>query len=239
MTAEGPTCELLGPVSLVLQLFLGCFALQLLVLKRKWEEPRRPWLIWLYDVSKQVLGASLSHLLNLIGSIVLSDDIPELNDNPCTWYFLNILFDTTIGVPLLWACLWYIYSLAYRFNVKDVMSGEYGDPPRFRAFAKQAALYLLSVIVAKFILSIVLYFVPFLDDWGAYLISWTDFDSRVQIAFVMLIFPTVMNSLQYYVIDSIIQSPKFGAAAKALPNKYKFLPTMTARKVIHRPSTIF
>lgn len=217
MFIDGPTCELLGPISLALQSFLGCIAVGSLALKRKYERPRRPLKVWVFDVSKQVIGALLLHFLNVLMSIFFSDDQPDMDDNPCVWYFLNVLFDTTIGVPLLWASLWWVYRIAYHFKLTEVMSGEYGNPPRTRAFLKQLSLYILALIAAKFLLYLVFWCVPELDDWGAWLISWTYFDARVQIVFVMLVFPTVMNAIQYLVVDSIIQSPEYGVAAEALP----------------------
>lgn len=205
------TCELLGFESLVLQGFLGTIAILSLVLKRKYEIPRRPWKIWLFDVSKQIIGAFIIHFLNVLGSILLSSEPDEgLDENPCTWYFLNVLFDTTVGVPILWCMLWYVYRFATKLNITGIQSGEYGDPPKAGPYLKQLSLYLLALVLSKIVLSLVLYFVPFLDDWAAYLISWSTFDERVEIVFVMLVFPTVMNSLQYYVVDSIIQSPEFG-----------------------------
>lgn len=225
-----PTCELLGFESLVLQASLGGLAILLLAIKRYHETPRRPWKIWLFDVGKQVIGALLVHSLNVVASIAFSgEDLPDTDGNPCTWYFLNILFDTTIGVPILWLCLWYVYNLAFKFGVSGIMSGEYGDPPQYGPFGKQLGLYLIAVIISKILLSLVLYYVPFLDNWGAFLISWTDFDARVQIAFVMLIFPAIMNSVQYYVVDSIIQSPQFGSTSNTISD--------TERQIIHNYST--
>lgn len=212
-----PTCELLGPVSLLLQLIMGGIAISSLVLKRRYENPRRPWRVWFYDVGKQVLGALMLHFLNLLASILFSDDSSGLDENPCTWYFLNVLFDTTIGVPLLWACLYYVYILAFKLKMTKIVSGQYGNPPEFAAFAKQAGLYMIALILAKVFLYLILYTVPFLDDWGAYLISWTNFDLRVQILFVMFIFPAVMNAVQYYLVDTMIQSPEYGCNSEHFP----------------------
>lgn len=207
---DEPTCELLGPVSLLLQLIMGGIAILSLVVKRRYENPRRPWRVWFFDVGKQVLGALMLHFLNLLASILFSDDSSGMDENPCTWYFLNVLFDTTIGVPLLWACLYYVYTVAFKLKMTKIISGRYGDPPEFAAFAKQAALYMIALILAKIFLYLILYTVPFLDNWGAYLISWTNFDLRVQILFVMFIFPCVMNAIQYYLVDTMIQSPEYG-----------------------------
>ena len=49
------------------------------------------------DVSKQIVSASIAHLLNLIVAIFLS--IGNETDQ-CVWYFINIFIDTTIGVIL-------------------------------------------------------------------------------------------------------------------------------------------
>ena len=40
-------------------------------------------------------------------------------------------------------------------------------------------------------------------DWA---LRWTEGNEAVQIAFVMLIFPVIMNGIQYYIIDSFIKN---------------------------------
>lgn len=42
---------------------------------------------------------------------------------------------------------------------------------------------------------------PWVGDWA---LRWTEGNEAVQIAFVMFIFPLIMNGLQYYIIDSFI-----------------------------------
>lgn len=91
-------CRLFGPVSIVTQLLMGAVVLMTLLIKRQRERPRRPWRVWALDVSKQLTGQLMVHMLNVMFSAV-----GTLQDgrNPCSLYFLNILLDTTLGtLPL-------------------------------------------------------------------------------------------------------------------------------------------
>lgn len=206
----GPKCQLLGPLALVIQASMGALAISSLVIKRSYETPPRPWWIWFFDVSKQVFGALGLHLINLLLSITSSQsDEPDVNDNPCTWYFLNLLLDTTLGVPLLWFFLYIIHMTAFRVGITGIISGQYGSPPRWSAFAKQAGLYLLGMVCMKSVLYSIEQMFPWLDNIGEFLLSWTNKNAELQVVFVMLIFPVVMNTVQYYLIDTIIQSPEY------------------------------
>lgn len=207
---SGPRCQLLGPLALAIQMLMGALAISSLVFKRSYERPPRPWWIWFFDVSKQVFGALGLHLINLLLSINSSQsDEPDVNDNPCTWYFLNLLLDTTLGVPILWFFLYIIHMTAFRVGITDIISGQYGDPPRWAAFFKQAGLYLLGMMCMKSVLYSIEQMFPWIDDIGEFLLSWTNKNAELQVVFVMLVFPVVMNTLQYYLIDTIIQSPEY------------------------------
>lgn len=109
-------CELLGNFALFVQLALGALALLVLVFKRWRERPQRPVKVWAFDVSKQVVGSILLHIANLLMSMLssgqLSVDVAEAvteaavsdqtqeGDNPCSFYFLNLLIDVSIFLLL-------------------------------------------------------------------------------------------------------------------------------------------
>lgn len=46
---------------------------------------------------------------------------------------------------------------------------------------------------------------PWISKVGDWALGWTEGNEKLQIAFVMMIFPLVMNGLQYYIIDSLIK----------------------------------
>ena len=49
---------------------------------------------------------------------------------------------------------------------------------------------------------------PWIIEVGDWALRWTEGDERVQVFFVMLFFPLVMNALQYYIIDSFIKEKR-------------------------------
>jgi hypothetical protein len=104
-------CQLLGPFSLFIQAALGGLALLALVFKRWRERPQRPLKIWIFDVSKQVVGSILVHIANLVMSMLSSGQFTVKADptsiisrmagenyhpNPCSFYLLNLAIDVSI-----------------------------------------------------------------------------------------------------------------------------------------------
>lgn len=112
-------CHLLGPFALIVQAALGGVAILSLVWKRYRETPKRPWKIFFFDVSKQVVGSMLTHVLNLAMSMfstkmdvldavakagleVAKNDPQGRVPNPCSYYLLNLGIDVScISLPIL------------------------------------------------------------------------------------------------------------------------------------------
>lgn len=101
-------CHLLGPFALLVQGALGALALLTLVWKRWREVPKRPWKIFTFDVSKQVLGSMLTHVINLAMSMLGAVDVANAaaqvaskdqskgrSPNPCSFYLLNLGIDVS------------------------------------------------------------------------------------------------------------------------------------------------
>ncbi|KAF8515008.1 vacuolar membrane protein-domain-containing protein [Gautieria morchelliformis] len=218
-------CRLLGPTALVVQALMGGLVVASLVFKRQREKPMRPWRIWLFDVSKQVLGQAFVHGLNLI----ISDHVAHVaRGNPCDLYFLNILIDTTIGeaqhvhsrqrldaVLLSWRKgVGYIYLVLHladklfteRLQLKGFRSGQYGDPPSIAFWGRQAAVYVFTILTMKLLLVGLFAAWPGILAIGEWLLSWTGQSDRLQVIFVMGIFPIIMNVLQFWLIDSIVKA---------------------------------
>ncbi|KAG8952619.1 hypothetical protein FRC04_003980 [Tulasnella sp. 424] len=205
---DSDNCRLLGPVALVVQAVMGIVVVLSLVYKRHREHPPRPWRIWLFDVSKQVAGQAIVHSLNIGISALVSR--PSTGNNPCTAYFVNVTFDVTVGVGIIWAVLHGSQNLlTKRLGLHGFESGQYGTPPSFNYWIRQASVYVLAVIVMKLAVLALLALVPSLLDVGEWLLSWTDGRTSVQIVFVMGIYPIIMNVLQFWLIDSIVKASAF------------------------------
>jgi len=205
---------------------LGALALFSLVYKRWRERPQRPVKVWAFDVSKQVVGSILLHLANLLMSMISSgeieesiakaaastvgvDNIDQYQPNPCSFYLLNLAIDTTVGIPILIGILRILtVGAGYTWLAnppESIESGHYCTPPKETWWLKQCLIYFLGLIGMKTCVFIIFQLCPWLGRVGDWALRWTEGNEAVQIAFVMFIFPLIMNALQYYIIDTFIK----------------------------------
>ncbi|KAL1583722.1 hypothetical protein WHR41_07471 [Cladosporium halotolerans] len=226
--AEENQCKLLGPFALLVQAALGVLALLTLVFKRFRETPKRPWKVWFFDVAKQVTGAVILHLINLMMSELGAGDLENTvadvgsktqdeegrKPNPCSFYLLNLAIDTTIGIPVLFVFLKVLHKIFLRTPLakpmESISSGNYGSPPRWPWFFKQLLIYTIGLVCMKLFVWLLFALLPWLPWVGDWALRWTEGSEALQIAFVMFIFPLLMNILQYYIIDSFIKDSKRG-----------------------------
>ncbi|KAK0190525.1 vacuolar membrane protein-domain-containing protein [Armillaria mellea] len=203
---DSHSCQLLGPTALIVQGLMGVLVILSLVYKRHREKPKRFWRIWLFDVSKQIVGQMFVHGVNVFVSDIVSHNSDE---NACVFYFFNILVDTTLGVGLLYIILRVLTHLfVENLHLKGFESGIYGTPPSIKFWGKQAALYVVALTTMKLLVIALLAFFPGLFIIGAWLLSWTrtgDGDA-LQVIFTMGLFPILMNILQFWLIDSIVKA---------------------------------
>ncbi|RVD86434.1 uncharacterized protein DFL_004710 [Arthrobotrys flagrans] len=195
-------CELLGSFALFVQAALGFLALSSLVYKRWRERPQRPVKIWFFDVSKQVVGSILVHIANLVLALLSSGKF-DTTPHPAQ--------STTVGIAILIYALRAITYLCELLPPDNpfsygITSGDYGSPPKASSWIKQSVLYFAGLMFMKLIVAILFAIFPIvLGKFGDFLLGWTEGNRKVQIAFVMFIFPLIMNAVQYYIIDIFIK----------------------------------
>ncbi|KAI0797016.1 vacuolar membrane protein-domain-containing protein, partial [Abortiporus biennis] len=196
-------CKLLGPTALVVQGLMGILVIASLLYKRQRETPKRPWRIWMFDVSKQVAGQLFVHFLN----VLISGIVAEVSaGNPCVTYFLNILIDTTLGVAIIYLILHVAtYLFTEKLHLKGFESGQYGHPPSVSYWARQAAVYVFALSTMKILVVLLLALWPGIFKLGEWLLSFLGSSNTAQVVFVMGLFPITMNILQFWLIDSIVK----------------------------------
>ena len=234
---RGETCQLLGPVSLFIQFLMGVAAIMMLLLKRNYEHPRRKMIVWVYDTGKQITGSLGIHLLNIFISVIKKrrnllkvlmvirgdDSDNDDDDDQCDWYFLNLLLDTTIGIPILWGALNFIEKILLRFKVENVQSGNYfpaltndeeednlmsTHEPKFEAFLKQLLVFVGGLSIMKVIVFLILnYFEDFAYWFAEIILGWSDPWPNFQVFLVMFVCPVLLNCFQYFCVDNIIKLP--------------------------------
>lgn len=227
---EQAQCHLLGPFALVAQAGLGFLALLSLVWKRWREVPKRPWKIFFFDVSKQVFGSMLLHVINLAMSMFSSVNVANAaavavevaaesatdsggrTPNPCSFYLLNLGIDTTLGVPVLYVLLKVLTRLfAYTplaNPAESIKSGNYGQPPKAAWYFKQLLIYCIGLVGMKLFVLFLFMAMPFLPWIGDWALRWTEGSEALQVAFALFIFPLAMNAVQYWIIDSFLMDRK-------------------------------
>lgn len=103
-------------------LFLLLHLCVCVILAKRFREPpgvRRPWQVWWYDTSKQGIGAIVIHLTNVYLAKLFQGD-------PCTWYVINFLLDSTIGLLIVFIGIRLCQFLAYYKKWPAINFGVYG-----------------------------------------------------------------------------------------------------------------
>jgi len=119
---------------------------------------------------------------------------------------------TTIGIPIL---IFLLRILTVLFALtpigkprESIESGNYGSPPRAWWWFKQSIIYFIGLMGMKFCVLIIFLVLPWISRVGDWALKWTEGDEALQVIFVMLVFPVIMNATQYYIIDSFIKNQK-------------------------------
>ncbi|KAK3995470.1 vacuolar membrane protein-domain-containing protein [Cladorrhinum sp. PSN332] len=129
--------------------------------------------------------------------------------NPCSFYLLNLGIDTTLGIPVLIVIIRVTTVLVSYTPVgqpaESIQSGNYGNPPNAWWWFKQSIIYFVGLMGMKICVLVLFMTLPWLPKIGDWALGWTEGNEKLQIVFVMMLFPLIMNGLQYYIIDSYIK----------------------------------
>ncbi|OIW34938.1 hypothetical protein CONLIGDRAFT_639265 [Coniochaeta ligniaria NRRL 30616] len=135
----------------------------------------------------------------------------EYTPNPCSFYLLNLAIDakTTLGIPILIILLRIYTSLVALTPLgkprESIQSGNYGHPPNAWWWLKQSFIYFCGLFGMKICVLIIFLALPWISRVGDWALGWTEGDEKLQVVFVMMLFPLIMNAMQYYIIDSFIK----------------------------------
>jgi hypothetical protein len=93
---------------------------------------------------------------------------------------------------------------------QSIKSGNYGQPPKLTWWLKQSVIYFIGLVGMKLFVLFLFAVFPWLPWVGDWCLRWTEGNEAIQIAFVMFIFPLIMNGVQYWIIDSFIMDKDRG-----------------------------
>lgn len=203
-----PRCRLVGGAFAVLvQVFLFSVVVCTLYLKWMFERPRRPRTLWLFDSARQAIGAGTGHILNIVLAMVLSGMVSDANE--CAWYFLSQSLDTVVGVPVMFLVL---RTYERTLGRELPRSGDYyvASAKRidFATWVRQVVTWVLIVLLTKSLL-----FLPLIEFNAPLSSAMTglfkplDKSPKGSLVFVMVVWPALCNSVQFYVIDGFLKKP--------------------------------
>ncbi|KAF0689089.1 Aste57867_19361 [Aphanomyces stellatus] len=204
-------CTLLsGTFETLVQIALGIVGLSVLILKRNLEKPQRPFQVWAYDASKQAIGAGVAHAANLFIAIMLVKMAKNADaTDECAFYFINFTLDTSLGVALNWALLRLSMLAANYFNWTWLqVPGYYGNPIRTVVWLAQLLQWIVIVLTAKLIIARFIYAAETtLNEFGNWLFEPLSDYPKVELLFVMVACPCLMNMLQFWITDNFLKKP--------------------------------
>mmetsp|Transcript_8980 Transcript_8980/g.13496 ORF Transcript_8980/g.13496 Transcript_8980/m.13496 type:complete len:277 (-) Transcript_8980:124-954(-) len=202
------SCLLLGGTfAFFIQFLLALICFLTLVVKRHFEYPKRDILVWTMDGMKQGVGSATGHFANIILSGVLAKGL--VDGDECQWYCLNYLTDATFGVTFNVSALMFIEAVSSKLFLSDMRwfnFGEYGDPPSVSVWAVQLLVWLFIVLSGKVVIFSIFFFLShYVDEFIRSLFSIFDGHPKVELVFVMIIIPFILNIFQFWVQDSFLK----------------------------------
>lgn len=212
-------CVLLGDAwGYAMQGMLFLFCLTSLYIKWSWEHPQRLFWVFGMDVSKQCLAAGVYHVLNMGMAMVLSDDASG-NADECAWYWTSFMIDCIFGTMLNFLILRASETLfgyksgdygvdGYNFEeggAAPTVEDEHGTAQiDFGMWFRQVLGFCVVIILSKLITFTFLVGNPWVSDVGVSATTWiADPDKRL--FFVMVVTPTIMNTLVFWITDEFLK----------------------------------
>ncbi|XP_038852626.1 transmembrane protein 110, like isoform X2 [Salvelinus namaycush] len=118
------------------------------------------------------------------------------------WYLMNFLLDATLGMLVIWAGVKVVSRIVEYKQFTLLTFGEYGDPPQAAAWLGQCGVYLLIMVLEKSVVSLVL-LIPGWTNLQSVLLDYIP-NPQVELVLVMLIVPFIVNSIMFWVVDSLM-----------------------------------
>jgi len=196
--------------TILVQIVLASLSLVALWIKRMREKPKRKFKTWSLDVSKQCVGACYAHVMNMIIAALISQNIrgeSELEDQ-CAWYGLSFLIDTTLGLAISIFFLGLLRSIANERDWTSLKnSGVYVGDDAMLHWIHQVIAWLAILTVVKIILYFFMWGFSEPLAWiGGLLFAPLQANIRLELVFVMMLFPGFLNVIYFWISDSYLQA---------------------------------
>mmetsp|Transcript_13283 Transcript_13283/g.19539 ORF Transcript_13283/g.19539 Transcript_13283/m.19539 type:complete len:265 (-) Transcript_13283:203-997(-) len=196
--------------TVLVQLLLAAFALGSLWIKRMRETPKRKFLTWFLDVSKQGVGACYAHVMNMVIAALISQNSRGdlVLEDQCAWYGMSFLIDVTIGLVFSIIFLGVLDRVANERNWTSLKnSGVYVGDDALLHWIHQVLAWLAIQSLVKVIVYLFMWAFSGPLAWiGGVLFSPFQNNIRIELVFVMILFPGILNVVYFWISDSYLQA---------------------------------
>jgi len=204
-----------GIYGIFVQALLFACCAGILYWKKKREDAKlgelaRTWTEFGLDSSKQFAGCAWLHILNLVFASV--QNFLLKGGDECTWYWLNIMIDTTLGTFVEYVLLRVFTSFIkkkFGSSSSEFESGNYkGEDGKviWRRYLKQLAVWLFIVSCMKVLMVLFMFVFSGLLLWVASAVLSPFLKTpALKLLVVMVLVPIVMDGFQLWVTDNFIK----------------------------------
>jgi len=212
-------CQVLSGIrGTLVQMLLFFCCLAILFFKFLRDHGGRTFLEFAMDSSKQIIGAGWVHMLNLLAAVMLEATLAD-QGSECSWYWLNIVLDCTLGLATSYVLLRFLTALIQAQapeHAADFRSGEYSVGARKvspAVYIKQLVLWLAVLTLMKVCMLTLLvigsgFFVA-LAELALWPLSCCP---DLQLVYVMVVTPVFFNAFQFWVTDNFLKKKGGGEA---------------------------
>eukprot|EP00541_Cyclophora_tenuis_P009791 CAMPEP_0116579366 /NCGR_PEP_ID=MMETSP0397-20121206/22213_1 /TAXON_ID=216820 /ORGANISM="Cyclophora tenuis, Strain ECT3854" /LENGTH=215 /DNA_ID=CAMNT_0004108841 /DNA_START=86 /DNA_END=733 /DNA_ORIENTATION=+ len=169
------------------------------------------------DVTKQGLGACYAHVLNMIIAAVISRHMrgETILKDECAWYGMGYLIDTTLGLFLAIVLLRLLDQVANQRDWTSLKnSGVYTGTEGTLHWIHQVLAWLLILTIVKIMIYIFMWLSSeVLAFAGGIIFAPLQKNIRLELMFVMIIFPGFLNIIYFWIADSFLKAKKDQTAA--------------------------
>lgn len=155
---------------------------------------------------KQGIGSSFGHFSNIFLSVLIAESLTDADE--CQWYCLTYVIDSTIGT-MINLLLLHLFGriLQYFPSCTTMHFGEYGSPPQLSIWFPQLLIWLSFVLIGKLtILFFLFQFIDVLNRIISVIFKIFHDNPQLELVIVMIIIPTILNILQFWVTDTFLKS---------------------------------
>eukprot|EP00931_Biecheleriopsis_adriatica_P112932 TRINITY_DN87804_c0_g1_i1.p1 TRINITY_DN87804_c0_g1~~TRINITY_DN87804_c0_g1_i1.p1 ORF type:complete len:253 (+),score=35.12 TRINITY_DN87804_c0_g1_i1:31-759(+) len=228
LACPGGTCELFGIFGILVQVLIGAWCLLTLLVLWRMETPRRPFMTWLGDMSKQMVGAGYGHFLNIFVALLFGEELESAaSNNQCVWYLVGFLSDIFFCTFLCW-----VVTKAMRPVIKERCGIDIGDYDSndnvddgrqsiapWVMWCLQTGIWLGIMTAVKAVVSLGVYLAqgPLYGSLAsAFHVVGLCHHQRAQLLVSVVFVPIIGDAFQFAVQDSFLKNTEAAAAAAKL-----------------------